>query len=84
MKKHGGMISTEKTSDSSITALWQSYQLSPSSKVGGTGEGNDKFGLAKYFSLCLQVSLHSVKSYDMGPPALLPFEGRQAANFYRP
>jgi hypothetical protein len=83
MKKHGGMISTEKTSDSSTRVLWQSYQLSPSSKVRGTGEGNDEFGFAKYYSLCLQVSLHSVKSYDMGRPALLPPEGRQAANFYR-
>jgi hypothetical protein len=28
--------------------------------------------------------LHAAKSYDMGPPALFPSEGRCAAGFYRP
>jgi hypothetical protein len=37
-----------KTSDSSIRALWQSYQQSSSNKAGGTSEGNDAFDRTKY------------------------------------
>jgi hypothetical protein len=40
------------------------------------GKGNDEFGPVKYFFSYLQVILHAVKSYDMGPVALLlPKEG---------
>jgi hypothetical protein len=39
----------------STTALWQSYQQSNLVATGGTGEGNDEFGLAKYSCSYLQV-----------------------------
>jgi hypothetical protein len=48
---YGGVMSTGKTPDSSTRALWKSYKQSSSSKAGGTGERNYKFGLMKY--LCL-------------------------------
>jgi hypothetical protein len=42
MEYHGGMILTGEN-DSFTRALWQSYQQSSSSKVGGNGEINNKF-----------------------------------------
>jgi hypothetical protein len=53
-ESHGGMILTGETPDLSIRALWQAHQQSPSSKAGGTGEGNDTFGLMKYLCLYLK------------------------------
>jgi hypothetical protein len=47
------------------------------------GEGN-------YYNLTFEVSLfilrflHAIKSYDLGPTAYLPSEGRRAADFYHP
>jgi hypothetical protein len=81
---HGEMISTGENSDSSTRALWQAYQESTSSKAGGTGEVNDEFCVTKY--LFHTWKEHAVKSYDMGPTALLPLrrEGGAAADFYRP
>jgi hypothetical protein len=35
-------------------------------------EESDEFGLVKYFCSYLQVVLHAVKSYDVGPLDLLP------------
>jgi hypothetical protein len=57
MENHGGMASTgEKwfVCQSSLAILpavnWQ--------QAGRTGEGNDKFGLAKYFCSYLQVTFY--------------------------
>jgi hypothetical protein len=36
------------------------------------GEGSDEFGLAKYLFILPSDFLHVIKSYNMGPPALLP------------
>jgi hypothetical protein len=35
MEKHGGIIQTGETHDSSTRALWQVYQQSSNSKAGG-------------------------------------------------
>jgi hypothetical protein len=57
MENHGGMLSTEEISwfvhQSSLAILpaviWQ--------EAGGSGEGNDEFGLAKYFLFILARDL---------------------------
>jgi hypothetical protein len=48
MWKHGGMMSTGETPDSSTRDLWQFYPKLSSSKVGVTGEVYDEFCLTKY------------------------------------
>jgi hypothetical protein len=50
------------------------------------GEGNDKFGLVKYFWSYLQVifSQHAVKSYDIKLPALLPVRRKSCCRFVSP
>jgi hypothetical protein len=48
------------------------------------GEENDKFLPCEVFLFILANNfLHAVKSYGMGPTALLPSEGRCTAEFYR-
>jgi hypothetical protein len=70
MDNHGGMVSTGATPDSSIRALWKSYQQSSNSKSRGTTK--------KIMNLAFKVSLfilrsgfYVVKSYT-GQTALLP------------
>jgi hypothetical protein len=53
MENHGGMMSREKTPDSTTRALWQSYQQLSGSKQEEWA--NDEFCLAKYFCSYLQV-----------------------------
>jgi hypothetical protein len=46
------------------------------------GEGNDEFGLAKYFCSCFSSDfLHAIKSYNMGPPALFPLRRKACCEF---
>jgi hypothetical protein len=47
-------------------------------------EENDEFGLRNIFVHTSKWYLLAVKSYDMGPTALLPSEGWLAVGFYRP
>jgi hypothetical protein len=73
-----------KIPDSSTRALWQSYKQLPSSKAGGSGEGN-KFYLTNFASFIVRrVLLHAVKSYGMGPPALLPLRKKECCRFLSP
>jgi hypothetical protein len=45
---------------------------SPSSKGRGSGEGNYEFFVTKYVFHAWKGCQHDVKSYEMGPTALLP------------
>jgi hypothetical protein len=50
VENHGEMISTGKTPDFSTRALWKSYQQNHLvAKREELGEGNDEFGLTKYY-----------------------------------
>jgi hypothetical protein len=73
MQKHGGMISTRGTPDSSTKAVRQSYQQTSSSKAGGNGAQNDEFCVTKYvFSTskgsltCLNI-LHGADGFASPP-----------------
>jgi hypothetical protein len=63
-----------KHPDSSIGALWQSYQQSSCCKAGKTGKGNDKFCLTKYLfriskgSLtCRKILRHGADGFTSAP-----------------
>jgi hypothetical protein len=75
MENHGGMI---PTGEISTRALWQSSQQSYLvANQEELGEGNNKFDLRSDF-------LHTVKSYKIGPTALLSIRRNVPADFYRP
>jgi hypothetical protein len=60
-----------KTLDSSARALWQPYQQSPGSKQKEWSKGM-RIWPCKVVLFILAISfLHAIKSYIMGPPALL-------------
>jgi hypothetical protein len=49
------------------------------------GKENDEFGFEKYFcSYFPKWFLHAIKTYNMGPPALISPEGMHATDFYNP
>jgi hypothetical protein len=79
------MISTEENPDSSTTALWQSYQHR---QLVANQEyvGKENNGLClRTISFILRKVLHrAVYSFNIGSTALLPSEGRRAADFYHP
>jgi hypothetical protein len=77
MPKHGGMISTEEDfHPSELSGNPTSSHLAKSRH-----NGNDEFGLAKYFGSYLLVFLYAVKSYDMRPTALLPLRRNAFSEF---
>jgi hypothetical protein len=48
------------------------------------GEGNDEFGLVKYFVHTCSDFLHAIKSYNMGSPTLLPLQRKMCCGFLSP
>jgi hypothetical protein len=52
-------------------------------QAGGTGEGNDEFGLCTVFFFTLASNFYMLYC-DMGPPALLPLRRKACCGFYRP
>jgi hypothetical protein len=60
-----------KTPDSSTRALWHSYQQS-GSKQEEWVKGMKILSCKVFLFILTSDFLHAVKSYDMGPPALLP------------
>jgi hypothetical protein len=72
------------TPDSSSTALWQSYQQRRLEHIGGMDEGM-RISCVQYLRSST-VLLHVVKSYDMGPPALLvrPIRRKVCCGFLSP
>jgi hypothetical protein len=69
VENHGGMKWTEETPHLTIRAFWQSYQQSSGSKQEEWVKGMMIVALI-LFILASDI-LHAIKSYDMGPPALL-------------
>jgi hypothetical protein len=54
-------------------------------QVGEMDKRSEDLALQAFlFTLASDFFLHSVKSYDIGPLALLTSEGKCAAGFYRP
>jgi hypothetical protein len=45
------------------------------------GEGDYEFGLAKYFLFILHNFLHAIKSYNIGPLALLLLQRKACYRF---
>jgi hypothetical protein len=72
-----------KTRDSSIRALWQSYQQSSVTKQDEELKEVMNLELWSIFSYLQIIFVNAVKSYDMGPPAYFPSEWRRAADIYR-
>jgi hypothetical protein len=82
LENHGGMIWTGNTPDSFTRALWQSCQLSHLvANQEELGEGSDDFSLQSIFIHTSKGFLHAVKSYDMGPTALLPLRRNVCCGF---
>jgi hypothetical protein len=70
------------TPDSSTRALWQSYQQRHLRQVGGMDEGVRILPISIWnTSRDLE---HAVKSYDMGPPGLVPVRRKMCCGFLSP
>jgi hypothetical protein len=69
------------TPDSSTRALWQSYQQSHLGQLEGMDEGVRIFPISIWNTSDVQ---HVVKSYDRGPPALLPVRRNVCCGFIWP
>jgi hypothetical protein len=67
------------TPDSSTRARWQSYQQRHLERVGGMYDGV-RILTVSIWDTSTDL-LHAVKSYDMGPPALLPIRRKVCWGF---
>jgi hypothetical protein len=71
--------------DSYPRALRKSYQQSHSSKSGETWLRKLLIWPSKYLRSCFEVFfLHVVKSFNMGPPDLLPLQRKSCCEFVSP
>jgi hypothetical protein len=70
------------TPNSCTRTLWQSYQQRHLKRVGGMDEGMS-ISRISIFRTSTDL-LHAVKSYDMGPPALLPIRRKVCCGFLSP
>jgi hypothetical protein len=69
-------------SDSSIRALWQSYQQIHMGASRRNGRGSENF--AYHYLRYYKGSLRCRKSYDVGPQALLPIRRKVCGRFLSP
>jgi hypothetical protein len=53
-------------------------------KAGGMGERNDNLPCEVFLFIVASVSLHAIKSYHMGPPALFPFRRNMCCGLLSP
>jgi hypothetical protein len=72
----------EITPDSSNRAVWQSYHLRHLGKIGGMDEGVRILRTSIWNTS--RDLLHAVKSYDMGPAALLRMPRNVCCGFLSP
>jgi hypothetical protein len=70
------------TPDSSTRAPWKFYQQRHLGQVGGINEGVRILRISNWNTS--RVLQHAVKSYDMGPPALLPIRRKLYCGFLSP
>jgi hypothetical protein len=74
-----------ETPDSSTIVFWQSYQQTCSSESGGSWRRKWWIWPSKYIFFILRRDfLYVVKSYNMGPTALLPLWRKVCSGFLPP